>query len=190
MKSRYYLSVCSLFVLIVLMPSCLKSKSSWQDYGDYYSFDEGFRFDGEEYHKELYINWIPASNRRLFLLAVADSIMTMHYSSWRLSSEPRGGHYAYLMFDLVIDSCLFRNDRKWKMVRMDSLHNASFVFDDEPIGVVQLDSDFFPPDWYSCDIQGWISFSIGDVVKEYKDNNLRYYKCPECLFEFELTGPD
>ena len=170
----------------MLLPSCFKSKSSWKDYGDYYSFDEGFRFNGEEYHERL-IALRNGMMHRHFVLGVYDSMMCISYSSYFLSNEPRGSRDALLRFNLTIDSCLFSNGVKWKMVGMNPYRDTSLVINGEPAGIVEFGHKRISSDW---DIQGWISFSIGDIVKEFKEHNVRIYDCPECLFEFELIGPD
>ena len=164
MRFRLFLSVCLLFVLIVLVPSCSKSKSSWKDYGDYYSFDEGFRFDGEEYHERLMALRNGMMHRK-YVLSVSDSVMKIYYASYYLSTKPRGSRDALLAFGLTIDSCLFTNGLKWRMIGMSPFRDTSLIINGQPAGVVNL-------------------------VKEFKEQNVRIYDCPECLFEFELTGPD
>ena len=186
MRFRLFLSVCLLFVLIVLVPSCSKSKSSWKDYGDYYSFDEGFRFDGEEYHERL-MALRNGMMHRNYVLSVSDSVMKIYYASYYLSTKPRGSRDALLAFELTIDSCLFTNGLKWRMIGMSPFRDTSLIINGQPAGVVEFNHNKITSAW---DIQGWISFSVGNLVKEFKEQNVRIYDCPECLFEFELTGPD
>lgn len=181
MGNKFY-SLTSFFIILFVslwLSSCCTEEKTWRDYGDFYSFDEGFYFDGLEYHERLkffrngmMLPW--------FSMTIWSSVIKIQYSSYDLSSSPwDGGKSADLYFSLVADSLLYEPGKKWEM-KMDS--------DGRNCGIVEFSGCYNGKVFYTghegWDINGWISFTIGE------NWGTTYYEIQDCTFEFVITGPD
>lgn len=177
------MKIKTLIILIfgaTILFSCFKEKT-WRDYGDYYSFNEGFLFDGKEYHERIGL-FRNGMMFRTFGVRVEDSVMTLIYKSYWLSSKPYGPCDAVLSFSLTIDSCSFDNGKKWEMVSEQQFSKL-----DNPVGVgsVLFRRDNGIKDSTVC---GWLSFTLGSM--RYDGYSYRIYLVQDLSFEFELTWPE
>lgn len=173
------LSLYILLGVMLLFAACSEKQKTWRCYGDYYSFDEGFRYDGKEYHEQMFfLRYGPM--HRSFGVKVKDSLMTLVYQSYSLSSQPFGPCDAELSFDLTIDSCLFCNGKKWEMVSKNHFYKL-----DNPVevGIVHFKHNSIPDN----SIHGWMSFTLGH---RYYEGSYNYYYVDDLSFEFELWEPD
>lgn len=177
---RYYASLLSIALAISLgFTSCSTKEKTWRDYGDFHSFDEGFYFDGNEYHERLHVlrNGMMTPS---FAMKIWSSVIQIHYASYALSTSPwGGGKSSILRFSLVADSLHYEPGKKWEMkVESDGRDCGEVGFSGD------YDGKVFHTGYEGWDIKGWISFTIGEKL------NTKYYKIQDCRFEFEITGPD
>ena len=177
-----------LVTLVVAMglSSCCTKETTWRDYGDFYSFDEGLYFDGLEYHERHYafrngmmLPW--------FAMKIWSSVIKMQYSSYDLASSPwRGGNSVYLHFTLVADSLLYEPGKRWEMKGVSDGRNCG-----EVVFSGEYNGEDFDTGYHGWDIKGWLSFTIGDHMGANYDNmGANYYWIKDCRFEFEITGPN
>ncbi len=180
-------------ILMIGFSSCPRldiskyQKNTWEEYGDYYSFNEGLVFDNSEYHERSPLLGNGMTNRR-FASKVELNILTVFYTSHDLSSLPQGkGKEVGLSFVLSVDSLLYEPGKKWEMTTesdIDSCGSVSFS------GVYHGKTIYSGYDGW--EISGWISFTLGeernvDVSPPFYG---RYYWVPDLRFEFKLHGPD
>lgn len=156
--------------------SCSKEKT-WRDYGDYYSFDEGFMWDGKECHERKQTFWFGFGHRWLSVYRSYGEYV-FRYRQQNYSFSPEGDTFCLsIVSHIGID-----NYRK---------HDRLYVVDDpslDHIGGSHLDVSFWRGKTYYTVLDGWISFCIeGD-----QRDNIEYCKCtmPEAHFEFKVKSPD
>ena len=181
MKRLWKIVFILLVTLVVVMglSSCSTKEKTWRDYGDYYSFDEGFYFDGLEYH-ERYHALRNGMMLPWFSMTIWSSVIKIQYHSYDLSSSPWDREKnADLSFYLVADSLLYEPGKKWEMKAESNGRNC---------GEVSFSGEYDGKDFITgtdgWDISGWISFTIGDNM------GTSYYWIQDCKFEFEVTTPD
>lgn len=175
----HYLCLSEIALSLFLLPSCAKQEETWRDYGDFYSFDEGFYYDGLEYHERLYL-FRNGMMLPWFSMTICSSVIKIHYHSYRLSSSPwEGGKDAYIGFYLVADSLLYEPGKHWEMRTKSEGENCG-----EVVFSGSYNGEDFLTGYNGWDIKGWISFIIGE------HDSTEYYKVKDCRFEFEINGPN
>lgn len=181
-----FLAVC---LIVALCPSCLKihspSSLTWQDKGDFYSHEEGFHWKGEEYHERLFIVRNGMMHRNL-LVAISDSVVALHYNSYRLASKPkRDGTTVDLDIHLLVDSLLYSDSIKYPVGDNASSSDEYSLVKDCEINFV------CGTDYYKV-MDGWVSFKYGNKYTEYYQNEQKVsvYQPLVVLFEFRIMSAD
>lgn len=152
---------------ILELTSCLKEKT-WRDYGDYYSFDEGFIWDGKEYHERKRVYWFGLGHRWLTVFRSYERY-TFHYEQQNYSCSPEGDTFCLDIYS-YIDTANFR--------RYDRLY----------VDWPNLDVLFWRGNTDYTVLDGWLSFCVeGD-----QRDKIEYCSCimPEAHFEFKVQSPD
>ena len=126
---------------------------------DYYSYDEGFRMNGKEYHTHG-ATWY--GRRRTFSASEKDGILEItYYTRAPFKERPSHnikGHYLWIDLRFYLED--FVNGEKFQFNK--NYKDSLIVGSPQIEGVFRLQDDTYLNDWPQIH-DGWISVELGDM---------------------------